>query len=245
MQENKLYKEKFYANRDDKTRYSAERILGLILHELPKIDSAVDIGCGVGTWLDVAKKKGASVIAGYDGPWVNKQYLQIPQQSFVENNLAEQLSLDRDCDLGISLEVFEHIPEEVATERLDNLLSKCRFLLFGAAIPMQGGTGHINEQPVSYWCNHICSRGFSAYDFVRPRIWNDQRIPYWYKQNTLLYVKNDAGIALTEALASTRVDDNTLLDIVHPELLLKHYRKANRDRFMGRLLKKLGIITSH
>lgn len=204
------------------------------------MSSVIDIGCGVGTWLSVAQAKGVDRVDGYDGPWVTRENLEIPAECFHENNLAEQLELTCDYDLGISLEVFEHIPATAADKRLEQLLTHCRFLLFGAAIPQQGGTGHVNERPQSYWYEMICNEGFVAYDLIRPGIWSDARIPYWYKQNLLLYVRSDEVSALPDSMPPYRVGEQTLLDVVHPGLLDKHVRSKERRSLRGRLKRLLG-----
>jgi hypothetical protein len=54
-------------------------------------------------------------------------------------------------------------------------------------------------------------------DIVRPRFWTDTRVPFWYRQNMLLYVKEDR-------LPATYTPP-TMLDVGHPELL-DHYTSA-------------------
>ncbi len=240
MKGEKLYSGSYYSNRNDRTRYSAELILSRVLDVLPRVNSAIDIGCGVGTWLAVAQASGVKDIAGYDGPWVTRENLEILDECFHESNLAEQPALTRDYDLGISLEVFEHIPTNAADKLLERLLARCRFLLFGAAIPQQGGTGHINEKPQSYWYQMICDHGFVAYDLIRPEVWSDTRIPYWYKQNLLLYVRNEEVAALPDSITPYRVGEHTLLDVIHPGLLDKHVRSKERRSLRARLKKLLG-----
>lgn len=228
MTSEKAYGRNFHATRHQKTQHSANTILEIILPSLPNVKSVIDIGCGVGTWLMSASEKGATSIAGYDGPWVDRKLLQIPEHCFHQTNLAESLEITVSADLAICLEVLEHIPEAAANERMDLLLSKCRFLLFGAAVPLQGGAGHINEKPQSYWVNYITSQGFIAYDPIRTKIWNDCSIPYWYKQNIFLYVNEKDAQFLPEEIARHRLTPESLIDVIHPELLEKKNRKAER-----------------
>lgn len=228
MASEKKYGRGFFATRHQKTKYSAETILGLILPNLPDVRSVADIGCGVGTWLEVAREKGATSIAGYDGPWVDRELLQIPEHCFHQTNLAESLEIDGEVDLAICLEVMEHIPEDSAKKRMDLLLSRCRFLLFGAAVPLQGGTGHINEKSQSYWVDYITSRGFLAYDPIRWKIWNDEPIPYWYKQNMLLYVNSREAALLPDEISRYQLTAESLINVIHPQLLEKLNRKIER-----------------
>ena len=50
-----VYNRDFYITRDRDTEYSAKRILSIV-DDLFQLNSAIDIGCGVGTWLRVFKE---------------------------------------------------------------------------------------------------------------------------------------------------------------------------------------------
>ena len=66
-----------------------------------------------------------------------------------------------------------------------------RFILFSAAVPGQGGEHHVNEQPYDYWRKRFAEAGFTAYDFVRPRIAADNGISFWYRYNIILFVRDE------------------------------------------------------
>ena len=51
-----LYGNSFYVNRDNDTKYAANRILSIVYEEFKGLDKVIDIGCGVGTFLKYAKK---------------------------------------------------------------------------------------------------------------------------------------------------------------------------------------------
>ncbi|WP_289020807.1 methyltransferase domain-containing protein [Desulfobacter postgatei] len=188
-----LYNNEFYENRHNDTVYSAERILAIIQEIVPKIKSAVDLGCGVGTWLSVLEKRGASEVCGIDGNWVNKDYLEIQPQNFIEHNFSEgtppKIS-NRTFDLAISLELAEHLPSSCADGLISLLASLSDVVLFSAAIPCQGGIGHINEQWPDYWIALFEKQGFIPLDTIRKRIFDDEKIQYWYRQNILLFIKD-------------------------------------------------------
>ena len=57
---------------DDNNRYAARRVLE-ILWEYIQPKSTLDVGCGLGTWLDVARSMGAADIRGVEGPWMDAQ----------------------------------------------------------------------------------------------------------------------------------------------------------------------------
>ena len=203
------YTHEFYATRDKATRYSAETMLGLVLKRIGPVRSAVDVGCGVGTWLSVLRDRNVEDIQGYDGPWVERELLEIPPECFEQVELSHALPIiTRRYDLAISLEVAEHLPAEKAAAIVKMLTVLSDSVLFSAAIPGQGGTGHINEQWPKYWIKLFEAHGYGVDDSIRPQTWNDSKIPVWYRQNTLVFIKADESMPV--------------LDLVHPELYMAH-----------------------
>jgi hypothetical protein len=185
----KPYEDNFYKHRHHKTEYAAERILSIVLDVIPKTESAVDLGCGVGTWLSVLRQKGIQDIQGIDGEWVNTDLLEIPDSNFMTGNFSEGIDIDRRFGLAISLEVAEHLPERKSSSFVETLTQLSDFVLFSAAIPYQGGTHHLNEQWPEYWDNLFREKGYVGFDIIRRNIWDDETIPFYYKQNILLFVQ--------------------------------------------------------
>lgn len=214
------YKQEFYAGRHEKTVYSADTILSILLERIPAIDSAVDIGCGVGTWLSVLRNKGVKDIQGVDGHWVDQELLAIPRACFSQVDLGKsEIRLPRRYDLAISLEVAEHLPSDRAAEFVSSLAALSDYVLFSAAIPLQGGTNHVNEQWQHYWVKLFGDIGYVVHDCIRPRIWDDTRIPFWYRQNILFFSrrqKSRGGQLDTCGHATWSMP----LDVVHPDLYL-------------------------
>ena len=211
------YTSKFYSSRHETTLYTADTILSLLLKHLPAISSAVDIGCGVGTWLSVLKEKGVNDIQGVDGNWVDPDLFEIPKDSFQQIDLNNGLQLTGSYDLAICLEVAEHLPHEKAQDFIQSLTGLSDFVLFSAAIPFQGGNNHVNEQWHDYWVDLFSACHYERYDFIRAKIWNDDRIPFWYRQNIMLFVKNDRKSDIRIESAGSNGDAFPLC-VVHPEL---------------------------
>lgn len=133
--------------------------------------SVVDIGCGIGTFLNVFNRYGINNLMGLDGHWVDKSLLlkNIKANQFREIDLEKEFSLEQKYDLVVSLEVAEHLSKASASNFVKNLVNAGEVILFSAAIPNQGGQNHLNEQPISYW-NHLffktqlcATRCFKAY----------------------------------------------------------------------------------
>jgi hypothetical protein len=94
--------------------------------------------------------------------------------------------------MAMSLEVAEHLDKEAADNFIKLLTDLADIVLFSAASQFQLGTHHVNCQPPSYWSNKFKNLGFSCFDIIRPKFWENDEIPHWYRQNTLCYVKKDS-----------------------------------------------------
>jgi len=182
-----------------------------ILFEFYRPNSIIDVGCGLGNWIEVAKKLGINDIIGVDGNYVNRSLLKISEKEFVEMNLLESFDLGRKFDMAICLEVAEHLPKSSADILIESLTRHSDVILFSAAIPGQGGQNHFNEQWPDYWQSKFEKNGFEMIDFFRPKIWNNKKIERWYRQNLFLVVKKEHSLS--------RLGNNLGLSLVHPELL--------------------------
>jgi SAM-dependent methyltransferase len=202
------------------SRRSAEVVLPFLL-ELVRLESAVDVGCGTGSWLAVLRELGVRDILGVDSDLVGVDALEIPADRFLVADLADPLDLDRSFDIAISLEVAEHLPESNAETLVESLTKLASLILFSAAIPYQGGTGHMNEQWQDYWESMFRQRGFLAVDALRPLIWDHADVKYWYAQNMLLYVREEA-LSNYPALAER---PGLPARVVHPRLYLQTVRR--------------------
>jgi len=186
--------------------------------------SVVDIGCGTGEWLALFKEFGVSEVHGYDGGYVDKNMLSILESEFTSHNLEKKISVNRRYDLAMSLEVAEHLNEKYADSFICNLTEFSDVVLFSAAIPGQGGDGHINEHWQSYWQTKFDANGFTCCDCIRSYLWNIEELDYYYKQNMFVYVKKDKQ-KLINRLCS--IKQYSMLDVVHPVVYLKY--KANLE----------------
>jgi SAM-dependent methyltransferase len=140
--------------------------------------SVLDVGCGTGTWLSHFVGEGISDCIGIDGPWAASADLLIDRDKFVGANLEAPPKLDRRFDLTISFEVAEHLPQERAAGFVEYLCSTAPVVAFSAAIPLQGGTNHVNEQWPDYWIEMFRRNRFACLDLIRPAFWNNANLPY-------------------------------------------------------------------
>jgi SAM-dependent methyltransferase len=214
---NNFYTKNFYESLKECSRLSALEIVPLIL-ELIHPKSVVDVGCGLGTWLSVFKEFGISECLGIDGDYIDKNMLEIPPEEFLSCDLKNPLQIDKKFDLVISLEVAEHIPVEYAEIFIDSLTRLGPAVLFSAAIPFQGGTGHLNEQWPHYWAKYFWKNKYSAIDCLRKVIWNNEKVAPWYAQNMLCFVRDDSIKKYPLLEREIRNTSIFPLAIVHPKI---------------------------
>lgn len=177
----------FYLNNRYHSMVSAQHILQPVFQHLQH-RSVVDFGCGTGTWLWVAQALGAESILGYDGDYVPRELLMIPERCFVPTNLEQRFIVPQKYDLAISMEVAEHLPSDSADTFVENIAGSSDTVLFSAAHPGQGGTDHINEQPVEYWIEKFKRFGFSPVE-IKQHFQNDNQIAKWYRDNVILFLR--------------------------------------------------------
>ena len=220
----------------DKTGESARRVLPPLIEQFGA-KSTLEVGCGQGHWSRAAAEAGVEDHHAFDGPWNDAGKLLIDPAHYTAADFSLPLPLERRYDLAICLEVAEHVREESAGVLVKSLVDAADVVLFGAAIPLQGGYGHINEQWPSYWRDIFARHGYLPYDLVRPRHWEDSAIHYWYRQNAFVYV-NKANAEMSRiAQQAAGTGPIALFDAVHPEKfeVTADYRAMNLKRLARRL----------
>ena len=180
--------------------------------------SVIDIGCGLGMWLSAWRAEGCEVL-GVDGPWVDRERLAIPPQCFISHDLARPYVPNRRYDLAMSVEAAEHLPPEAAAPLVEALTSAADVVLFSASAPNQEGRGHVNCQWPDYWADLFAARDFLVIDALRPLIWEDARIDWWYRQNIMIYARKQELGRWPALDAMSKASPPRPLRLVHPELL--------------------------
>jgi hypothetical protein len=219
---------------------SARAVVPLVL-DLISVKSVCDVGCGVAPWLGVFQEFGVDDILGLDGDYVDDKLLHIPADRFFACDLTMPIKLDRRFDLAISLEVAEHLPERRAAGFVHDLTALAPVVLFSAAIPGQGGAHHINEQWQSYWAQQFAVKGYVPADVIRPTIWDDETVLWWYRQNIVLYCAKNSLAAyprLVAAVSATRA----VRSYIHPQLY-HQYSQPPGFRWLAKALRLWSFIS--
>ena len=168
-----------------------------MLEELVGPRRVLDVGCGTGAWADAfdCETLGVDVHDSH----------HVTAENYVQQDLSQPFDFGR-FDLALCLEVAEHLPEDAASTLVASLVNAAPVVAFSAAIPGQIGVGHVNCQWPDYWRAQFADHGYRQYDTLRARIWDDDRVAWWYRQNIFLYS--------AEREFASRAPDR----IVHPAL---------------------------
>jgi SAM-dependent methyltransferase len=213
-----MYDFSWHQSHGDLTLSSA-RFVASVLHSLFGLESVLDVGCGDGRWLASFRECGVASIAGIDGPWTDAAKLQIEPSNFSVRDLSQPFDLQHKFSLAVSLEVAEHVEPQFSKVFVQNMIRHSDVVLFGAAIPFQGGFRHVNERWQSYWADLFAGEGFDLFDIFRSQLWNRTDVAVWYKQNMLLYVNHDRHDLV--ARVGDYIDVNSIAqlpcNIVHPD----------------------------
>lgn len=237
MKETKYYGKAFYDELNEGSYRSAQKIIA-IADRLFKPASVLDVGCGAGYWLKVWKEEtNATAILGVEGSYMDSSLFELDKKYLLTADLKEPLKLNQRYDLVTSMEVAEHIPEENAGTFIQNLTDAGDIILFSAAIKGQLGTYHINEQMPEYWAEKFKQHNYIAVDYIRPKIWNDTSIQYWYRQNTLLFIKESRLAEFPELQAVAAITDPAYLTRIHPEKYFAYVEENNKLQSIGGFIK--------
>jgi len=221
------YSGDFYEGMEDANLSSARAVVPTVLtYVSPK--SVLDIGCGQGLWLRAFMEQDINDVVGYDGDYVEREKLQIPQEKFVGTDLEQALELNRTFDLAISLEVGEHLSDAVSRTFVKNLTQAAPVILFSAAIPGQGGVHHINEQWPEYWEARFKEQGYVPVDCLRKYFWNDAHVSFFYAQNIMFYVKESELSNYPKLAAEHANGHDKALALVHPQIYTYYESRWNK-----------------
>lgn len=205
------YGEEFFNVLTKESRHAAGVVVPMLLDLLPS-RSVLDVGCGSGPWVASFLANGVTDVVGVDGDYVDRSQLLMPSDHFHAQDLTSPFDLGRRFDLVLCLEVAEHLPSHNADTLVESLTRHADLIIFSAAIPGQGGTNHLNEQWPSYWASRFSRVGYDVFDVLRPRLWAESRIGFWFRQNLLVF-----AFGADANRVRTLPQVNPPLDLVHPE----------------------------
>ncbi|AFY32503.1 class I SAM-dependent methyltransferase [Calothrix sp. PCC 7507] len=182
------YSAKYFQSRTFETDYQT---LAAVIFELYHPQTVAEFGCGPGHLSRELAKLGVKVTSvdghsqpSFTGLAVEFHHLDLNDPIAIANFFA-----NKHFDLAICLEVAEHLQPQSSPILVKWLTSVAPVVIFSAAVPHQGGHGHINLQPREYWHNEFMQRQFIAADRVREELRATSSIAPWYRYNVIDYVQ--------------------------------------------------------
>jgi hypothetical protein len=169
---------------------NAPGVMGAIRNLAPEARRYVDVGAGSGGFAATARRRGIDVEA-CEHSRLGRFFirlLRVPVSSF---DLARSppASLGRGFDLAYCFEVAEHLPAPLGDRLVRFLADLAPLVVFTAAQPGQGGTGHINEQPPAYWIERFEAAGLRYEDGLTQELraaFRRAEVAPWFPKNVLV-----------------------------------------------------------
>ena len=186
-----IYDASFYSPEGPGDSLHSAKVVVPLVNSMIQPQSVVDVGCGSGVWLSVFREHGVKRILGIEGSHVDSNWLRIPRDCIRFIDLCRSFESQETFDLALCLEVAEHLPAKSAPDLIKSLVRLAPVILFSAAVPLQGGLHHVNEQWPTYWRELFQEHHFQMLDLIRKEIWKDPRVKSWYRQNMFLLVRSD------------------------------------------------------
>lgn len=147
----------------------------------------LDVGCGPANYVEAMREYGLSAF-GVD---IDERCLR-SVYCFCMDLTQEPCPIK--APVVLSLEVGEHIPAQYAKRYIEFINeAEPRMVIFSAAQIGQGGDGHINCQPKSYWCTR-----FEWFNYTYDPHTTKALIDYvnedvhmgWFVNNVMVFYKN-------------------------------------------------------
>jgi hypothetical protein len=195
----------------DEGSQAAAKVIVPVLNEWFKPKTVADVGCGGGAFAIEFSKN--AVVHSYDKCYPHAESLTL---QFYTCDLRNGIFTKNTYDMALCLEVAEHLPESCAAPLVSELVRIASVVVFSAAIPLQGGPGHVNERWQSWWAQLFAKHCYLPSDRLRRYLWPFTGVPVWYRQNAVIY-------AMPPTLAQFGCDatPTDLLDVVHPAMWSK------------------------
>jgi SAM-dependent methyltransferase len=233
-----VYRSGFFQRQNSTSARSASRIVPFVT-DLIAPKSVLDVGCGSGAWSRAFLENDVQSLRAIDGDYARSSLL-IDDAHFTSVNLANFNGNLGTFDLVTCIEVAEHLDADRAASFVQLLCNHSPAVLFSAAPPAQGGTHHVNEQPLSYWAEHFAKCGYRLFDIIRPAFWHDDTVQWWHRQNMVIFAdENNAD--LIDVFEQKCAVTLALIDVIHPDAFkAKTLLSAVADNALNRARRHFG-----
>ena len=149
----------------------------------------IDDGCGPGIYVKALREAGVEADGVDLDPRCPYDVMDVFSSDFDSKYKGKY-------DIAMCIEVAEHLPATRADDLVKTLTGLAPVVLFSAAIPGQGGHGHINCQPKEYWIEK-----FALLNYVVDAEATDKLIAFmvsgyhmgWFRNNAVVFKEYGAA----------------------------------------------------
>jgi SAM-dependent methyltransferase len=183
-----LYGERFFAKSERHKGDSATPVAKALVERFAPA-SVVDVGCGSGCFLAPFAERGVPAL-GLDRSAAGLRRCAAAGVSARRFDLRVDPPPPERFDLCLCFEVAEHLPPQYADRLVTLVAALAPVAVFTAAPPGQGGVGHFNEQPPSYWIDRFARHGrrLREDDTVALRAaWQRAGVVSWLVSNVMVF----------------------------------------------------------
>lgn len=143
----------------------------------------IDVGCGPGIYVKALREAGIDADGVDIDPLCPYKIEDIFSEEFLNNHKNKY-------DIAMCIEVAEHLHESKADALVKVLSSLAPTVLFSAAVPGQGGHGHINCQPKQYWIDKFAQINYVVDEESTAKLLNFIISGYhmgWFRNNAVVF----------------------------------------------------------
>jgi SAM-dependent methyltransferase len=167
----------------------------------------LDVGCGPGIYVDALQSRGLAADGIDIDPKTPYEKIDVFSEDFSRFLTGRCFPENAfPYDICLCLEVAEHLPEDRADEFVKKLTQVAPTVIFSAAVPGQGGHGHINCQQKEYW-----EEKFARLNYVQDTVATEQLVAYmktgyhmgWFVNNVQVF-KNYGSVCFEQIIAEEK-----------------------------------------
>ncbi|MFB6199893.1 MAG: class I SAM-dependent methyltransferase [Candidatus Nanohaloarchaea archaeon] len=191
-----LYPQDYFESMTGDEQMEEANQFSAIFDELYHPESIIDFGCGTGRFLKYYYDRDREIL-GLEKALTAFEEAVVPRDNLKEHDLRKPYRAEKNFDLGICIEVIEHLPESSEEALLDTLTTNVDVLVLTAATPGQGGKHHVNEKPHEYWIKKVEKRGFSFMSEKTEKVKQqlDVENMTYLEENLMVFEKQDKRLS--------------------------------------------------
>lgn len=176
---------------DDATR-NAAIVIPAITSAFPSASLFLDVGSGSGAFSAELIRQGRHAIGLERSPHGRRLATKLGVESRPFDLLRKPPALvPEKPNVVFSFEVAEHMPDDLGLKLVEYIANFRSPVVFSAAQPGQGGTGHVNERADTYWIQQFEALGFHLEkpltEMIRSECVKRQASP-WFQKNPFVVI---------------------------------------------------------